>query len=257
MINTNYILNKLNAGKPIIGTWCNIPSVTTADIISSTGLDFLIIDREHGPIDFTLAQEMSIACNSNGTSPIIRPSGVIENEILKSLDIGAHAIQVPNIENTDQINDLIKFSKYPPIGNRGFSPFTRSSNYSIDNASIIMKEANKNTLIGINVEGQKGIENIESFAEFDEIDMFFIGIYDITKFVGEPGNIKSPEVMKLLKKLTTFLRDKNKAVGTIAIDESSLKIYLDLGINYILYWVDSAVLQNSYKKVVNAFEKIK
>ena len=157
MIN-NFIKQKLKNNQPIIGTWCNIPSFITADIISSAGVDFIIIDREHGPINFETIQEMSIAAVSRGVSPIVRPSGVIENEILKSLDIGAHAIQVPNISNTNQIKDLIKYSFYHPKGERGFSPFTRSSNYTIKNSKKIMKHSNENILIGINIEGEEGIK---------------------------------------------------------------------------------------------------
>ena len=85
--------------------------------------------------------------------------------------------------------------------------------------------------------------------------MFFIGSYDISKYVGTPGDIKSPEVYKLLKKLTKKIRSKGKHVGTIAIDELTIKEYLDLGINYILYWVDSAVLNESYSKIVEKFKR--
>ena len=74
------------------GTWSIIPS-TGIDIIASTGLDFIIIDSEHGPINFSDAQKQAIACESRNVSPIMRLGGVNESEILRALDIGMHGIQ--------------------------------------------------------------------------------------------------------------------------------------------------------------------
>ena len=156
-IQKNYVKEKLEAGKTVIGTWSVIPSPIVTDIICSAGVDFIIIDAEHGPITFETAQEMAIACDSRGVSPIMRVGGVNENDILKSLDIGMHGVQIPNIDNIKDVHKLIRYSKYPPIGNRGFSPFTRAGDYTLDNATKITEHANRNTLVGINVEGVEAI----------------------------------------------------------------------------------------------------
>ena len=56
----------------------------------------------------------------------MRLGSVNESEILKALDIGMHGIQIPNVESIEDLKKIIQFSKYPPDGNRGFSPFTRA-----------------------------------------------------------------------------------------------------------------------------------
>ena len=151
MFNTNFIKEKLHSGKPVLGTWSGIPSTVTTDIISSTGLDFIIIDSEHGPVNFETALDMVITCESRKVSPIIRVGGVIESEILKALDIGAHAVQVPNVTHASDLSNIIRFSKYPPIGNRGFSPFTRAGRYDLASAPEMSIKANENTLVIINI----------------------------------------------------------------------------------------------------------
>ena len=92
---------------------------------------------------------MAIACESRGVSPIMRVGGIIESDILKALDIGVHGIQIPNVEKTADVERIIRFSKYPPIGNRGFSPFTRAGNYSIKNSKNHTATSNQNTLIAV------------------------------------------------------------------------------------------------------------
>ena len=103
MRNKNFLKEKLISGQPVLGTWSIIPSAVTTDIIASTGLDFIIIDNEHGPISFETAQNMAIACESRMVSPIMRVGGVIEADILKALDIGMHGIQIPNVQSENDI----------------------------------------------------------------------------------------------------------------------------------------------------------
>ena len=130
MIKKNFLKDKLQAGNTVIGTWSIIPSVVTTEIIASTGIDFIIIDNEHGSTSFDVANSMIIACELNDVSPIYRPPNVNESDITKALDLGFHGIQVPNISNSKQINDIIKYAKFPPIGDRGFSPFVRAAGYT-------------------------------------------------------------------------------------------------------------------------------
>ena len=121
MIKENFLKNKLLKNEEVLGTWLTIPSTIVADIIATTGLDFIVIDMEHGPISYDIAQLITITCESRGVSPVIRVAGVYENEILKALDIGAHCIHVPNIKTIDEVKKIITYSKYPLLGNRGFS----------------------------------------------------------------------------------------------------------------------------------------
>ena len=169
----NFIKEKLYSGKAVLGTWSIIPSVELADIIASSGVDFIIIDSEHGPINFETAQRMAIACESREVSPIMRISSINENDILKALDIGMHGIQIPNISCKKDAEEIINFAKYPPIGNRGFSPFTRSGDYIPNDVKNLTMESNKNTLIGINIEDIDAINNIDEILSVKSLDIIF------------------------------------------------------------------------------------
>lgn len=251
MLKKNFIKKKLVEGKQVVGTWSIIPSVISTEILAISGLDFIIIDSEHGPINFEKAQEMCIACELHETSPIIRVSGVNESEILKALDVGAHGIQVPNIKSIDQVKDLVNYAKYPPIGNRGISNFTRAGMYSLDNAKVLPKIANENTLIGINIEDKTAIDNIDQILESKEIELIFIGLFDLAKSLGKPGQIDDPEVYNYMKSLIKKINDAGKYPGTIAVNEDKAKEFLNLGVKYLLYSVDSEVLRKAYKDIVD------
>ena len=90
-----------------MGTWIVVPSVVTIDIIASTGIDFAIIDSEHGPISFETAQEMAIACETRGVSPVMRVGDIQRTSIQNALDIGMHGIQVPNVDTEQNAKDVV------------------------------------------------------------------------------------------------------------------------------------------------------
>ena len=256
MLKKNFVKLKLESGLPVIGTWGIIPSPIVTEVIASTDIDFIIIDQEHGPINFETAQQMATACELHEVSPIMRVGGVNESDILKALDIGMHGIQIPNVISALDVKNIIEYSKYPPIGNRGFSPFTRAGNFSIESSKTLTERSNQNNIIGINIEGVNAIENIDEILEFKALDVIFIGLFDLSKALGIPGEVKDKRVMDQLEILTQKINAAGKYPGTIATNEDDMKKYIALGIKYMLYLVDCEILRNSYSTIVSNFKNI-
>lgn len=253
MLRTNFLKEKFEAGDSVIGTWAVMPSAVTADVIAAAGVDFLVIDGEHGPIGFETAQTMAIACESRGVSPVIRVGGVIEAEILRALDVGAHAIHVPNVKSAEDAQRIVGFAKYPPAGDRGFSPFTRAGGYSAANSQRLTGEANANTLVCIHIEGQDAVDRIGSFLEVDGIDIVFVGLYDLSKSMGLPGQVDHPDVLAKLEECIAAIAEAGKVPGTIANTAGQMQAMLDRGIRYLTYSVDCEMLGRPYREAVDNF----
>ncbi len=256
MLRQNFLREKLQAGKPVLGTWSGIPSAVVADIISSSGLDFLIIDSEHGPVSFETAQGMVMACESRGVSPVMRVSGIDEGEILRALDIGVHCVQIPNVTSRAGAEKIIGMAKYPPLGNRGFSPFTRAGGYSHENSQALTKIGNEKTLIAVHIEGREAIENINEILSVKELDIIFIGLFDISKSIGIPGQVNTPEVMNIVADLTAQINTAGKYPGSIVTDAVQMARFIGFGMKYITYSVDCEMLGRSYKHAVKEFSKV-
>jgi len=255
MLKKNFLKEKLNAGYPVLGTWATVPSVVLADIIASSGVDFIIIDGEHGPITFETAQSMAIACEARGVSPVMRVSGIVEGDILKALDVGVHCVQIPNIANSQDLEKTIQLAKFPPIGMRGYSPFTRAGNYSRFQAKELAVAGNENVLLAIHIEGSEAIDNIEDILKFPELDILFIGLFDISKSLGMPGDVTNPKVIKIVRDLAKKIERAGKYAGSIVENPEDLSRFLDYGIKYITYSVDCAIIKDSYKKIYADFLK--
>lgn len=253
MLRTNFLKTALDRGDSVIGTWAIMPSVVSADVIAASGVDFVVIDTEHGPIGYETAQAMVITCESRGTSPVIRTGGVIEAEILRALDVGAHAIHVPNVKSVEDAGRIVGFAKYPPMGDRGFSPFTRAGAYSAANSARLTSEANGNTLVCIHVEGSEAVERIDSFLAVDGIDIIFVGLYDLSKSMGMPGQVDHPSVLAKLQECIDAVLAAGKVPGTIANTPEQMQMMLDRGIRYLTYSVDCEMLGRPYREAASLF----
>ena len=98
----NLLKQKINKKQSCIGTWITVPSVEIVDIISSSDIDFIIIDNEHSPISIEKAQLMTMAAHKNNTSVILRVSSVNKSEIQKATEINVDGIQIPNVSKINQ-----------------------------------------------------------------------------------------------------------------------------------------------------------
>ncbi len=255
MLKKNHLLEKLNRGSAILGTWVMMPSIVSVDVIASTGVDFLIIDREHGPISFETAQDMAIACESRGVSPIMRVGNIERSFIQNALDIGMHGIQVPNVDTKKDAQDVIKFAKYPPVGDRGFSPFTRAGDYSIHNSKKLTRISNNKTAIILNIEGNDAVNNFDEILEVEGADIYFVGLFDLSKALGIPGDVSNPIVIDTLRRIIEKANKSGKYIGTIATTKDKMIQFLDMGVKYMVYLVDCEVLREGYSNVVDLFSQ--
>jgi 4-hydroxy-2-oxoheptanedioate aldolase len=256
MTNKNILKSRLQINEPVLGTWQVIPSSTVADIIIKAGFDFTIIDMEHGPITYETAEDMVRAIESSGGAPLIRVSKNESSDILKALEIGAHGILVPQIETAQEANEVVDAVKYFPDGNRGFSPFTRSAKYGLSNSLTIGEEKNKETFIGILVEGLEGIKNLEEIVKIKNIDLIYIGKYDLSQSLGIPGDVKNEKVIAKMKECTNIIQENGIAIGTIAGSIDDIKLYKRMGINFIAYKADCALLADACFEIQKKFENI-
>ena len=197
---------------------------------------------------------MAIACETRGVSPVMRVGDIQRTSIQNALDIGMHGIQVPNVDTEQNAKDVVRFSKYPPFGDRGFSPFTRAGDYSILNASKLTSIANKNTAVILNIEGEDAVNNLDKILAVENIDILFVGLFDLSKALGIPGDVTNPLVIDYLGEIIEKGNSAEKYVGTIATTKEKIVEFYEMGVKYIVYLVDCDVIRSAYASVVEVFK---
>ena len=245
----NSLKEKMTRGKSIIGTWCEIPSPELVNVIAKAGLDFVIIDMEHGSMDFTTASRMVIAAEVEGCFSIVRVPKNNASDILRSLEIAPSGIIVSHIESESDRVKAVKNMKFPPIGSRSLNPYTRAGGYQ-KNPDYTEKQ-NKNVLLSLLIESKKGVDMIEEIIDDKNVDIIYIGVYDLSLALGVDGNTESPLVIKTLKQLVKIIKSRKKIAGAMFHNQRELKFCKKIGIQFLCYKVDSAIIFDEFKKMVN------
>lgn len=252
----NELKRRLKNDDIAIGTWCVIPSSSVINILGASGLDFVIIDMEHGPFCIETAEDCVRAAESEKCSPIIRVPKNDEAYILRALDIGAHGVIVPHIETVEDAKDAISHMKYHPIGHRGFTPYTRAGGYSKENIDKHAERENEETMTILIIEGIKGMQNLDKIIEEKYIDVIYIGQYDLSQAIGMPGKVNDPKVINFMETNVEKIREKGIAVGSLAHNLKEINFLMDLGFQFITYIVDGTVLYHAFNDIVKEFKII-
>ena len=148
-MNKNILKQKLMNGQTVIGTWSSLSSPNVINVLGTTGLDFVVIDMEHGSMSFEPAENMVRAAEATGISPIIRTWDNNSQTLLRTLETGTQSVMVPHVKTAEDAEKITKACKYFPVGNRGLSPYTRIHDFTHKGIDESLKKANQETLVGI------------------------------------------------------------------------------------------------------------
>ena len=249
------IKTRMKQGEFVLGTWCDIPSAVVINIMAKAGFNFVIIDMEHGPMDYTLAQDMIMAAECAGCEAIVGVPRNDEAYILRALDIGASGIIVPQIQDIEDRKRTVSFSKFSPTGIRGFNPYVRAGAYNNRGPSYF-NEQNNRVLVGISLEGTNAIRDLDNIIDDPDVDLVYIGTYDLSAALGIPGDVKNKIVVESLENAVKKIRAKGKSAGCMIHNVDDLKRFKKLGIQFITFKVDTAIIYDSCKQIRNEFEKL-
>ncbi len=246
--------SRLQKGEMVVGPFVIIPSPPLVETLGHAGMDFCIIDTEHGPISLESATDLVIAAQGSGTAAIIRVGNNEERLILRALDIGADGVQVPQVNDTDDAKRVIHAAKYAPMGARGMSLFTRAGDYYANRGAGHTDRQNAETMVVAHIEGRRGLDALDSIMTVEGIDVLFLGPYDISQSLGVPGEVRSPKVEKALQEAAGKARAKGRAVGSYARDIEMGKWLKDLGVQYLAVNVDATIYLQACEGLAKALK---
>ncbi len=246
----NRLKRQLANGDTVIGTFTVIRSGASVEAMAVAGLDFIILDTEHGPFSIETCEDLVRAAECGGATPIIRVSSNQAELILRALDIGAGGVQVPQVGSREEARDATRAAKYAPLGERGLSIFTRVGDYlgSAEHTDL----CNAEQIVIVHIEGTRAVENLDEILSVEGIDVIFLGPYDLSQSLGMTGQVNDPKVRQTLEACTRTGRDAGVAVGSYAKDVETARWMESIGVQYIATMVDAQALAAQYVSVVEA-----
>jgi 4-hydroxy-2-oxoheptanedioate aldolase len=237
----NSLREKLESQDYVIGTFVQIAAPQLVEILGLGGFDFCVIDGEHGPISPGEKENLIRAGLSTDISVLVRSADCAPCAISQPLDWGADGIQAPQVESAEMARQVVRASKYHPLGMRGLQPFVRAASYRAYPTDQYLNEANAQTLVVVQVEGVEGLENLESILQVRGVDIAFLGPYDLSQSLGIPGQVRDPRVRQALADAVHLARKAGKRIGTFCDDVEIALEYRALGVSYLTVSMDTSI----------------
>lgn len=214
------------------------------------GLDFIILDMEHGAFDLTSLEAAIRACEGAGGVPLVRVPDLRPAIFQSVLDLGAHGVIVPQIRSVADAERAVQYAKYPPLGCRGYNPFTRAALYANPPDNQAGKLRNSFGLVGVIIENREAYADLRAIAALAEIDVIYLGIYDMSLALGCQGNTRHPDVLSFVQDAAQVIRNAGKTIGMMVRSPEEMAAARDMGANFLVYGVDSHVFHQAISERV-------
>ena len=249
----NRLLEKLEKGEHVFGiSFMEFASAGWPTTFANCGFDFLFIDMEHSTLSMETIGKITWACRAAGISPIIRVPEAQRHFISRVLDAGAHGFIVPRVETVEQVENAIAFGLFPPQGERSISASGRHFDLARpDNIEEATQKLNKQTMIGVQIETKKGLENIDKLLEHPLIDMVFTGPSDMALTLGIPHDPRHPEVQAAFEKIIHTALKYGHIPGMQALNVDFSKEMIQKGMRFVVCGAAISLIRRYGSEIVN------
>jgi 4-hydroxy-2-oxoheptanedioate aldolase len=239
----NRFKQALREGRTQIGMWSHLCSPISIEILAHCGYDWLLIDMEHSPNDLQQVLSQLQAMTGGSATPIVRPPWNDMVTFKRLLDIGAQSLLVPYVQTEDEARQAVAYTRYPPMGVRGYAGAPRASHYG--RVQGYAQRNHEEICVLVQVETLQGLENLESIVRVDGIDGVFIGPGDLSAAMGYLANPKHPEVLATIDRAIARIRACGKAAGILTGDEALARHYVGQGCLFVAVGADQNLLRDS------------
>ena len=238
-----------------IGTFLGVTTVPIMECLGYTGLDFVIIDTEHGPYDTETMSDLIKAAELGGMAPVVRIADGTHKEIQRAVDNGAQGIIVPCLRSVEDFKKAVDLAKFAPIGNRGFikargSGFGNES-WASGSLTEYMENSNERVLMLPQCETKEALDNIEEIVAIEGLDGIFIGPFDLSICMGIPAQFDHPDFIAALERVKKACKDAGKLCLIFSGSTADCRKYLAEGYDGVAANIDTVVFTEAYRKVVS------
>ena len=247
---------KLLSGQKIYGTMLRVSrNPAICFIAKNSGLDFVMYDCEHSNYSMETLHDLFITGNALGLDGLIRVPNLSKDYISRSLDQGAHGIMVPMIDTAAMAESIVKYSKYQPLGGRGYTGDGAHVNYISGGKHIdVMEKANSTNLTIAQIETRLSVDNAEAIAATPGIDALLIGPNDLSLSLGIPGDLFNKIELDAIAHVAAACKKNNKAFGLHA-GPKLLEMFIN-DLNIVMMYTDIDLINSAFNNMKQTFDNL-
>ncbi len=219
--------DRVRGGETVYGGWLAIASPVSARAIAASGLDYVVIDLQHGQATEHDLPAMTTAIRLAGAAPIARVRHAHMADIGRALDLGCEGVIVPNVESAEQAREVAGACRFPPDGYRSAGGVLAPTGQPL---CIVM------------VESEHAMAQLQATLRQPGVDGIYVGPRDLSYSLGCPLDPHDPVLRPALEKIWTACASAGKPVGVHAMDGETARLYKDNGCRLVTVIADGAAL---------------
>lgn len=241
------------AGEQVLGAMVfEFYSPGIAQVLAHAGCEYIIYDMEHTGTSLETIKAQVAHCRGLPIAPFVRVPRGEYHFLARALDIGCQGVMIPMVDSAEAARTIAESTHYPPKGRRGAAFSFAHDDYAPGDPLPKMKAADARNVIIAQIETERGLAEVEDIAAVDGIDVLWIGHFDLTNFLGIPGQFDHPLYVNAVKRVVAAGRKHKKGLGIMAADATWAKQYKKLGFNMIATGPDHTMLMAGVKGVLGA-----
>ena len=234
---------KLAEDQPVYGLWNTLESASITEMAVAHGLDWVVIDTEHGHLDWNDVLQHVRATVRSDTLAIVRVAELNPGLIKRTLDIGADGVIIPWVETVEQLRQAVAYAHYPPAGIRGIGG-ERATVWGRCMPQHVA-EAEENVLVIPIIETVRAGRNIELLCQVPGVDLFQFGPADYSSTAGYAGQWEGPGVAQQLLAIKDTIRRHGKQCGVLPTSNENLVERREQGFRFLGLGTDAGLILRS------------
>ncbi len=249
----NPLQEKLAANRLTRGLWVTLEAPSITEIAATLGFDWVVIDAEHGHLDFKDIVEHIRATRGSSTTPLVRIAEIQQGLIKRVLDLGAAGIIVPQVTGPEDVAQAVRFAKYPPLGIRGVGG-ERATCWSMHLAEST-RDANQRTMVIPLIETVAAYQALDAIMAVPGVDALYVGPADLSASAGHLGQWEGPGVAEMVLSIQKRAAARRLPCGIMATSLENARQRRDEGFRMIGVASDTGLIIRGAQQALKALEQ--
>ncbi len=247
------IRSRVMAGEQVLGAMVfEFFTPGIAQCLKLSGAEYIIYDMEHTGLGYETLKTQVSHCRGIGITPMVRVPRSDYPFLARALDVGAKGIMVPMVNSLEEAEAIAEATRYPPVGRRGAAFGFPHDDYRPGSPIDKIKAANAENLVIAQIETEHGLDVVEDIAAVDGIDVLWVGHFDLTNFLGIPGQFDHPKYLDAIARVVAAGRKHGKGLGFMPTDSTWAQDYHDHGFNMLACGTDHGLLMAGATAVLDS-----
>ena len=226
-----------------------------ASILQNAGAKYVIYDMEHTGLNIESLKWLFASCRGLSIAPMVRVPVGEYTWLARALDIGAHGVMIPMVETAQQAMNIAQACRYPPVGRRGAAFGFAQCDYKGGDINQKMRDFHERNIVIAQIETERGLDQVEAIAAVDGIDVLWVGHFDLSNFMGIPGQFDHPKFLSAMKRIADVAKQHGKIAGFMATDTAWADKVMAMGYTMIATGTDTGILQQGFSHLIQHVEK--